>query len=126
MPGRASSTLRYPATDRFAMPNQSMKTWLRSGALALACVAVTAQADDLLQVYREAQKQDPTIAGARSQWEATQERVPQARAGLLPSVSAAGQANLNYYEANFNTNPKTNISQNYGFGSLVFSASQPL
>jgi outer membrane protein len=52
--------------------------------------------------------------------------VPQARAGLLPQVSAQGQANVNYYEAQFGTSPKTNVSQNYGFGSLVFSASQPL
>jgi outer membrane protein len=104
-----------------------MKTWMRTAAaVALACIAAAAQAEDLLQIYREAQKQDPAIAAARSQWEATQERVPQARAGLLPSVSAQGQANVNYYEANFNTNPKTNVSQNYGFGSLVFSASQPL
>ena len=94
--------------------------------LSLSCVAACAHAEDLLQVYREAQKQDPTIGAARSQWEATQERVPQARAGLLPQVSAQGQANVNYYEAQFGTSPKTNVSQNYGFGSLVFSASQPL
>ena len=103
-----------------------MKKWLRTCALALACVASLAQAEDLLQIYREAQKQDPAIAAARSQWEATQERVPQARAGLLPQVSAQGQANANYYDAQFNTNPKSTVSQNYGFGSLVFSASQPL
>jgi outer membrane protein len=107
-----------------------MKNWLprfRSAALlALSCMAAPLHAEDLLQVYREAQKQDPSIAAARSQWEATQERVPQARAGLLPQVSAQGQANLNYYEAQFGTTPKTNVSQNYGFGSLVFSASQPL
>ena len=52
--------------------------------------------------------------------------MPQARAGLLPQVSAQGQANVNYYDAQFNTNPKTTVSQNYGFGSLVFSALQPL
>jgi outer membrane protein len=104
-----------------------MKTWLRPAAfVAIASLAAAAHAEDLLQVYREAQKQDPAIAAARSQWEATQERVPQARAGLLPSVSAQGQANVNYYDAQFSTNPKTTVSQNYGFGSLVFSASQPL
>jgi outer membrane protein len=105
-----------------------MKTWLRPAAVAaaLACLAAAAHAEDLLQIYREAQKQDPAIAAARSQWEATQERVPQARAGLLPSLSAQGQANVNYYDAQFNTDPKTKVNQNYGFGSLVFSASQPL
>ncbi len=43
-----------------------------------------ASGEDLLQIYREAQKSDPAIAAARSQWEATQERVPQARSALLP------------------------------------------
>ena len=33
---------------------------------------------------------DPALAAARAHWEATQERVPQARARLLPSVSARG------------------------------------
>jgi antirestriction protein ArdC len=50
------------------MPTTFMKTWLRTAALAaLACLAAAAHAEDLLQVYREAQKQDPTIAAARSQ-----------------------------------------------------------
>ena len=126
-PGRAPSIPPYRAIDRFVMPRTPMRTWLRSVAvLALSCAAVATHAEDLLQIYREAQKQDPAIAAARSQWEATQERVPQARAGLLPAVSAQGQANANNYDATFNTNPKINVSQNYGFGSLVFSASQPL
>ena len=100
----------------------------RSPGLARARVASPRRRtrEDLLQIYREAQKQDPAIAAARSQWEATQERVPQARAGLLPQVSAQGQANVNYYDAQFNTNPRSDVSQNYGFGNLTFSASQPL
>ena len=104
-----------------------MKTSLRTFAiLALLCAAGAPHAEDLLQVYREAQKQDPAIAAARSLWEATQERVPQARAGLLPNVTAQGQANANYYDATLNAAQSVNVSQNYGFGSLVFSASQPL
>jgi outer membrane protein len=95
-------------------------------AAALLCFAASAGAEDLLQIYREAQKQDPAIAAARSQWEATQERVPQARATLLPAVSAQGTANANYYDAQINSNPKSNFSQNYGLGNLTFSASQPL
>ena len=104
-----------------------MKTSLRTFAiLALLCAAGAPHAEDLLQVYREAQKQDPAIAAARSLWEATQERVPQARSGLLPNVTAQGQANANYYDATLNAAQSVNVSQNYGFGSLVFSASQPL
>jgi len=71
----------------------------RRVALSLALVATlaagSAAAEDLLQIYREAQKSDPQIAAARAFWEATQERVPQARSGLLPSVSATGAVNYN-------------------------------
>ena len=95
-------------------------------AAALAVLAGPVAGEDLLQVYREAQKQDPPIASARSLWEATQERVPQARAALLPQVAAQGQANANSYDATVNTSPRGNISQQYGQGNLTFSASQPL
>jgi len=93
---------------------------------ALAMLAGAAAGEDLLQIYREAQKQDPTVAAARSLWEATQERVPQARSTLLPQVSAAGQANGNTYDATLNTSPRITTSQQYGLGNLTFSASQPL
>jgi outer membrane protein len=93
---------------------------------ATLCVGGAASGEDLLQIYREAQKSDPTLAGARSQWEATQEKVPQARSALLPSVSAQGQANINNYDQTINSNPKIHFSANYNQGSLTFSASQPL
>ena len=85
-----------------------------------------ASGEDLLQIYREAQKNDPSIAAARSQWEATQERVPQARSALLPQLSASGQANINNYDATINSRPKNSFSANYSQGNLTFSASQPL
>jgi len=97
-----------------------------SAVTALCAIAAPVAAEDLLQIYREAQKQDPTIAAARSLWEATQERVPQARSTLLPQVAAAGQANMNAYEGQLNTSPRITTSQNYGLGNLTFSASQPL
>ncbi len=95
------------------------------GLSALCCAGV-ASGEDLLQIFREAQKSDPAIAAARSQWEATQERVPQARSALLPQLSAQGQANINSYDATINTNPKNHFSANYNQGALTFSASQPL
>jgi len=95
-------------------------------SVATVLAAGAASGEDLLQIYREAQKSDPSIAAARSQWEATQERVPQARSALLPSVSAQAQANLNNYDATIDSRPKTNISVNYNQGNLTFSASQPL
>ena len=57
-------------------------------AVALALPGA-ASALDLLQAYQDALAVDPVVASARSQLAATRERVPQARAGLLPSVNAS-------------------------------------
>jgi outer membrane protein len=96
--------------------------------LALAAILFSggAFAEDLLQIYREAQKSDPQLASARSSWEATQEKVPQARSGLLPSVSATGAANINNYDFRANTDPNSDLNRNYYQYSLTVSASQPL
>jgi outer membrane protein TolC len=61
-------------------------------AVAALVVSASGRAEDLMQVYREAQQNDPAIAAARANWEATQERVPQARAGLLPNVALSASA----------------------------------
>ena len=63
--------------------------------LAIALVAAAlhcapAAGEDLLQIYRDAERNDPTLAGARANYAATKEAVPQARAGLLPNVSVTG------------------------------------
>lgn len=97
-----------------------------AGLLAATFGAGIVSGEDLLQIYREAQKSDPAIAAARSLWEATQERVPQARSALLPALSAQGQANINSSDATVNSNPRSNASSNYSLGNLTFSASQPL
>ncbi len=102
----------------------------RSATLA-AClfavlVAPPALGEDLLQIYREAQKSDPALAAARAGWEATQERVPQARAGLLPNVALAGSANVNNVDITIRSDPSVNTSRSFNQGGLTFSASQPL
>src|SRR4029079_15912429 len=61
-------------------------------SLALAGIAGTAAAEDLIQIYREALANDPVLSSARATWVATQEAVPQARAALLPSVNLAASA----------------------------------
>lgn len=45
-------------------------------------------AAELLEVYRHAAQQDASLSAARHQYQALEERVPQARAGLLPSLNA--------------------------------------
>src|SRR6185295_14373836 len=81
--------------------------------------AAPARAEDLLQVYREAQQNDPTLAAARANWEATQERVPQARAGLLPNVSLSASTNANYFGTNIDSDPRVRIDRGFGLGGLT-------
>jgi outer membrane protein len=60
-------------------------------ALVCACVAsMPAQALDLLQAYQAALGNDAAYASARSGYTAGLERLPQARAGLLPTIAATG------------------------------------
>ena len=60
-------------------------------AVTLALLAATpyAQADDLVQIYKEARASDPQLAGAEATKLATDENVDQARAVLLPQIDAS-------------------------------------
>jgi outer membrane protein len=68
-----------------------LKTRLTVVAL-LAALALPAGAEDLLEVYRDAQKYDAVYSAARRSLEAGLERLPQARALLLPSLGLSGNA----------------------------------
>ena len=96
--------------------------------LALAALApAAAAAEDLLQIYRDARQNDPTLAAARANWQALQERLPQARSLLLPNVNLTAAANANVYDARLHSNPPLDINgRGFAFGSATVSASQPL
>jgi outer membrane protein len=66
--------------------------------LAAAGLASSAWGADLMGVYRDALVSDPVYQGARAQYEASVERLPQARAGYLPFVSGSASAFRNYNE----------------------------
>ena len=95
-------------------------------ALALCTTPLLAAGEDLLQIYREAVLQDPTLAAARAVWLATQERLPQARSALLPQVAASAAANATAAAADtfngFNTSARSEFINLNG----AVSASQPL
>src|SRR5438552_448629 len=102
----------------------------RSLALAvglLCCGALHgADAEDLIQIYRDALANDPIYASARANWAATQEVLPQARAGLLPLVSLLGIANQQDFHENLHSDPTTPFVQRFPTYSYTVSASQPL
>jgi outer membrane protein len=94
--------------------------------LAVLAASSVCRGEDLMDVYRDAQRNDPVVASARANWEATQERVPQARAGLLPNVALSASANANYFGTDLETDPRVRVNRNFGVGGLTVSASQPL
>ncbi len=83
-------------------------------------------AADLMQVYREAQDNDPTFAAARATLEAGRERTPQARAGLLPSLTLSGNTVWNENEYSYKTQPAFNGEPRYNSNGYQLTLSQPL
>jgi len=109
------------------MRQATLRTTVLTLTLAALFAAPQLRAEDLLQIYREAQQNDPTLAAARASWAATQELVPQARSALLPNVNGAASANLNNFSETIRTDPQTDISnRTFRLGSLSVSAAQPL
>src|SRR5205085_4871220 len=81
-PGRRRSTRRCRPTERMQMKAAIVGL----GALALHA-ALPAAAEDLMQVYRDAQKYDAVFSGARFALEAGREKLPQGRALVLPTLN---------------------------------------
>ena len=104
-----------------------MKRRLLALAVPLLLLAAPpAAGEDLMDMYREAQRNDPALAAARATWLATQERAPQARAGLLPNVSLSGSATANDTFSNTRSAPPIIASGNFQDFGVTISATQPL
>ncbi|TSE23820.1 TolC family outer membrane protein [Tepidimonas aquatica] len=107
------------------MPSPSLQTlaargprWLRLGGAALiACAALSpAAALDLTEAYRLALDNDATVRAARAAAEAQRERLPQARAQLLPNIGASAARahnDLTRTQANILGQPVTSDERYY-------------
>lgn len=104
-----------------------MPTRLRTAAAGLLLAAAgTAAGADLLDVYRLAQGSDAQYAAARATWAATQERLPQGRAGLLPFATLSGSTQLNDREIQFRNPALAPSDARFNSNTLSLSVSQPL
>ena len=74
------------------------RSLILAAGLALSAIAVPAWSLDLMEVYTAALQEDASIRGTRAATDARRERVPQARAQLLPNVSASVSRNRNLLE----------------------------
>lgn len=97
-------------------------------AIALLGAAVPALALNLQQAYQNALEQDATVRAARAAANAQRERLPQARAQLMPNVSANIGRNYNDLtrtQTNFLGQPVTTGEQYYSYNQSL-QLRQPL
>ena len=79
---------------------------------ALGALPSAAGAMDLMQAYQDALLIDPVVASTSAQLNATREKIPQARAGLLPTLT--GNATMNRQSVDTNLAARRNFTtQNY-------------
>jgi outer membrane protein len=89
--------------------------------LAASGLALSAHGADLLGVYRDALVSDPVFQSSRAQYQAGLERLPQARAGYLPTISANASAFRNWLDR------RNDLSDvNYNNEAYSLTLSQPL
>lgn len=95
---------------------------IRMKALPLALLVLFVSpvyAVNLTEVYREAQQQDAAYASARAAYEAGQEKLPQGRALLLPSVSLGASTTWNEVES-------SSTDRQYNSNGYNLSLTQPI
>lgn len=92
---------------------------------ALALLAPAALAEDLLQIFRGAQGNDPVYASARAARDAGLESLPQGQALLLPTVSASGSTQYNDINISFRGAAPSSTREG-NTNSFSVSLTQPL
>lgn len=96
-------------------------------ATALLAAAVPALALDLQQAYHSALEQDATVRAARAAADAQRERLPQARAQLMPNVSANIGRNYNdLTRTQTNLGKPTTTDEQYYSYNQTLQLRQPL
>jgi outer membrane protein len=88
--------------------------------------SASVHAADLLEIYRLAQGADVVYGSARATWTATQERLPQGRAGLLPSVTLSASTQYNDRDIKFRDGLTPNTSTQFNSNTLTLSITQPI
>lgn len=96
------------------------------GALAAGGLTGTAWGADLLSVYRDAVAYDAQFAAARAAVEAGREKLPQGRAGLLPTVGLSSSTTWNRQSTDVRSEPPTSTDTRYNSNGWAVSLTQPL
>ena len=88
--------------------------------LSIIFLTTFIESENILEIYNEALKNDPTYKAAEYSFLADKEILVQGRAALLPSISINGSTNWNEYYQN------KKLQQEYNSFSSSANISQPL
>ena len=94
--------------------------------LSALLMATPALAVDLLQIYQDAQANDARYAAAKAAYQARQERLPQAKAGLRPSVNLDARYNYNDLDVDYDSAAFNSGRRNYSAYDYGVNLTQPL
>src|SRR5258708_35867066 len=104
--------------------------WIRPFLfISLVAASFDVAAEDLVQVYRDAQRYDAVYSGARYALEAGREKLPQGRALLLPTLGLAGSATRSRIDSESRdpaTAPNLNFLRRPEVHSYTLTFSQPV
>jgi outer membrane protein len=95
-------------------------------ALTAALSSSSAWASDLMQSYQDALAYDAPYASARAALEAGREKLPQGRAGLLPSVSLSAGSVWNHQDMSTRAQTPADYTLRYNSNFYSVQLSQPL
>lgn len=119
--------MQYTSGHHFAklrlavrLPSKKLQKMI-AGSISLVVFASQAFATDLMDVYLQSLENDPVFKAAYSNFLATREAVPQARAALLPQLTASAQAARNVIRV---TAANFSVEQTYNSNQLQLTASQ--
>ncbi len=94
--------------------------------LAAAVLAAGAQAADLLSVYRDALVYDAQFASAKAQLDAGREKLPQGRAGLLPTIGLSANTVWNDADSTYRIANTPTYAAKYNSNGWNVQLTQPL
>ncbi|PJE80979.1 Outer membrane protein TolC [invertebrate metagenome] len=106
------------------MPHVQRKCLIFAALVGITCQVQAAPGYTLMDVYDMALKNDAQLAAARASMKATQEKISQSRALLLPNLNAS--ANTQYNKTTTEVRQNSNIHDDYNSHGWTATLTQPL
>lgn len=92
----------------------------------VACLPRPVFAENLIEAINAAKKYDAVFSAAKAQYESILTKRAQARAGILPNLSASGNFNYTQSDVSYSNNTQPKYSLDYNSGGYTVQLKQPL